>query len=305
MRVFVSGAAGYIGGQIAFVTAHHGWEVTGGLRKLGRVGPGITPFVTGDLAETDVRLPACDTVVHAAGLGHRRGVERELWQRQNVTAAVKLAEAARQAGAKRFILISTAYVHGRAPDGVVSDDSRTVPPDDYAQSKLDAEAAVRAVFGEGVSVVRPVAVIGPNCPGNIPLLVNVLQRGVPLPLAGISNRRSFILVSDLAALVLALAAAEHPPVAVLAAHPQSISTPDLIRALAHGLGVPARLFPFPTPLLGLGARLLGRAEMFQSLTGDFIAAPANALALGWKPAESLAETLGATSRYYITTAKTP
>ena len=49
----------------------------------------------------------------------------------------------------------------------------------------------------------------------------------------------------------------------------------------------------------------GCKAMWQSLTGSFAAAPRAALALGWKPAESLAETLGAASRYYITTAKTP
>jgi len=303
MRLFVSGAAGYIGGQIAFAAATRGWDVTGGVRKLSRVGPDIKPFVTGDLAESAPVLPPCDAVVHAAGLGHRRGVAREMWQRQNVTAAVKLAQAAKDAGARRFILISTAYVLGRVADGTVTDDSPAAPPDDYAQSKLDAESAVRAVFGAGVSVVRPVAVIGPNCPGNIPLLLKVLTRGLPLPLAGIANARSFIPVSDLATLVLALATADSAPATVLAAHPQTISTPDLIRALATGLDVNPRLFAFPTPLLALGARLLRRAEMFQSLTGNFVATPANALALGWQPGQSLAESFADTARYYNTTHK--
>ena len=50
---------------------------------------------------------------------------------------------------------------------------------------------------------------------------------------------------------------------------------------------------------------VGCEAMSQSLAGSFAVAPRAALALGWKPAESLAETLRATSRYYATTTKTP
>jgi UDP-glucose 4-epimerase len=304
MRIFISGATGYIGGQIAFAAVNQGDEVSGGVRRLTKIGPNITPIVTGDLAEGQFTLPEVDVVVHAAGLGHRRGVARDVWQRQNVAAAVKLAEAAKAAGATRFILISTAYVHGRVSSEPVTDSSPVAPPDDYAQSKLDAEAAVRAAFGPGVSVVRPVAVIGPGCPGNVPLLLKALRHHVTLPLNAIDNRRSFIPVADLATLVLAVAAADTPPETVLAAHPESISTPGLVHALAEGLRAYPLLIGISPPVLRLAARLFARTEMVQSLTGDFRAEPRAALALGWRPAQTLVESLADTARYYATTHKT-
>ncbi len=304
MKLFVSGASGYIGGAISRHAASTA-TVFGGVRHRTDLGPGIKPVITGDLAETRFGLPDVDVVIHAAGLGHKRGVPHATWQRENVDAAVNLARAAKLVGAKRFILISTAYVHGRIHEGIITDDSAPTPMDDYAQSKLDAEAAVVEVFGPGISILRPAAVIGPACPGNIQLLLKLLRHGLPLPFASLDNKRGFIPVTDLAALALTVARAETPPMIVLAAHPETISTPALIRALAEGLGMPAHLFPYPAALLGLGASLTGHAAMWQSLSGNFETMPHAALALGWKPAQTLAESLTATARYSNTTHKTP
>jgi UDP-glucose 4-epimerase len=91
------------------------------------------------------------------------------------------------------------------------------------------------------------------------------------------------------------------PESVLAAHWESISTPGLVQALAQGLGVTAKLPSWPTHGLAAAAMLLGRSAMWQSLSGDFVANPAAARALGWEPAASLAETFHATARYYNTT----
>lgn len=300
MKFFISGATGYIGGTIARHAAT-GAAVYGGVRHRTTLAPGITPVITGNLAEPRFGLPEVDVVVHAAGLGHRRGIAHTEWQRQNVDTAVNLARAAKLAGATRFILISTAYVHGRTHNGLVSDETAPAPMDAYAQSKRDAETAVVEAFGPGVSIIRPAAVIGPACPGNVLLLINLLRWGVPLPFAGINNQRAFIPVDDLARLTLMVAAHKAPPSILLAAHPETISTPALIRALAAGLGVAPRLFPCPPAVLGMGAALLGRRTMWQSLSGNFITTPGAALALGWKPLESLTESCISSARYYNTT----
>jgi UDP-glucose 4-epimerase len=294
----VSGAAGYIGGAIARRLAADGFHVFGGVRRPVALPDEVEPLVTGDLAALDVQLPAVDAVVHAAGLGHRRGVSQAVWRAANVDAAVNLAQAARQAGATRFVLISTAHVHGRVHDGMVTDTTPPHPMDDYAASKLAAEQAVAAAFGQGLSILRPVAVIGPHCPGNLQLLMKLLARGIPLPFGAIANKRSFIGVNDLARLLAAVLAAEAPPQVVLAAHPESIATPALVRALAAGMGVKPRLLPCPPGLLAAGAGLLGRAAMWQSLAGSFVADPRAALALGWAPGGSLEQGLAETGRYY-------
>ncbi len=301
-RVFCSGVTGYIGGAISRRLAAVGLSVVGGVRAPTALLPdGVAACHTGDLAEPGFTLSPVDVVIHAAGLGHRRGVGAKTWRRANVDAAVNLARAARAAGAKRFVLISTAHIHGRVHSGVVTDTTPPNPMDGYAASKLQAEHEVVAAFGPGLSIIRPVAVIGPGCPGNVALLLKLLRRGVPLPFAAIENRRSFLHRDDLAEIVLGVVRAEHPPGAVLAAHPEAISTPGLIGALADGLGVAPKLFACPPELLATGAGMLGRSAMWQSLAGNFIANPGQARALGWRPAQTLAESFASIARYYNTT----
>jgi UDP-glucose 4-epimerase len=304
-KLFCSGATGYIGGAILRALADEGIAAIGGVRAPAALPPGIAPFITGDLSTPGLRLPPVETVIHAAGLGHKHRESAKTWRRANLDSAVNLARAAAAAGASRFILISTAHIHGRAPTRLVNDTSPPNPQGAYAESKLQAEHEVAAAFGPGLSIIRPVAVIGPGCPGNIALLLNLLARGVPLPFAAIENQRSFIHRDDLARIVLAVLRSPAPPESVLAAHPDTISTPALIRALAAGLGVADKSFTCPPRLLGLGATLLGRSATWQSLAGNFIANPAAARQLGWKPQESLAESFHQSARYYNTTHRTP
>lgn len=298
---FVSGAAGYIGGAITRELAAAGLPVHGGLRRPAALPPGIMPVVTGDLSAAAPDLSGATAVIHAAGLGHRRGVPPEIWRAANIDAPKNLARAAKAAGVPKFILISTAHIHGRVHPGTVTDTSPPNPMDAYAASKLEAEQKVADIFGPGLTIIRPVAVIGPNCPGNLQLLIKLLALHAPLPFASIANRRTFIAADDLARLVLAVLRTENPPKTILAAHPDTISTPALIRALAAGMNIAPLLLPFPPSALALAARLAGRRAMFESLAGNFAAAPAAALALAWRPAETLEKSLQKTGAAYVVT----
>jgi nucleoside-diphosphate-sugar epimerase len=298
--IFVTGAGGYIGGAVLRACAEAGLPALGGVRRPAAAPDGLSYVVTGDLAQARLALEGVEAVVHAAGLGHKRGVPAAAWQARNVDAAVHVARQARAAGVAKFVLVSTAHVHGRVAAGVVTDSTPANPMDEYAASKLRAEAAVAEVFGAGLTILRPVAVVGPHCPGNLQLLMRFLRRRVPLPLGSIHNRRSFIEAGDLARLVLAVLAAPAPAV-VLAANPETIGTPALIRALAAGMGVKPLLAPCPPGLLAAGAALLGRAAMWQSLAGDFVADPAAARALGWRPRDALSEALAKTGRAFVVT----
>jgi UDP-glucose 4-epimerase len=299
MKILVTGATGYIGGAITRALAAAGMAVSGGVRRAVDLPGCVTPLVTGDLATAELPLAGVDAVVHAAGLGHRRGIEEPVWRAANVDAAVNVARQAREAGASRFVLISTAHIHGRVAAGVVTDTTPPNPMDGYAASKLQAELAVKEIFGPGLTIIRPVAVIGPHCPGNLQLLMKLLARGIPLPFGAIRNARTFIDVDDLAALMLATLQSADPPPVILAAHPDSISTPDLIRALAAGMGQNAWLPPVPPRILSAGSKILGRAALWQSLAGSFIANPQAARAIGWAPAKTLAESLAKTGAAYV------
>jgi nucleoside-diphosphate-sugar epimerase len=177
------------------------------------------------------------------------------------------------------------------------------PEDAYGQSKLEAEEALQQIgarTGLEQVVVRPPLVHGPGVRGNLLRLMGLIARGIPLPFGMIHNRRSLLGVENLADLLLV--AATHPAAAgeiLLAADDPPLSTPDLVRRLARGLGVRARLWPAPAGLLRGMARLpkIGPAlaRLTQSLEVDGSRARQ---VLGWAPSVGLDEGLEAMTAWY-------
>jgi nucleoside-diphosphate-sugar epimerase len=129
-------------------------------------------------------------------------------------------------------------------------------------------------------------VYGPNAPGNMGKLFRAVARGWPLPLASIANRRSFIGIDNL---LDVLTLCMHHPAAggelFLVADGEDVSTPQLVRCIARGLGREANLFPFPPALLVLAAKVLGRGRAAQSLCDSLQVDTSKARRLlGWTPA---------------------
>jgi nucleoside-diphosphate-sugar epimerase len=79
----------------------------------------------------------------------------------------------------------------------------------------------------------------------------------------------------------------------------SVSTPDLVKAIENALGVRARLFPFPTALLDIGARITGKQEIARRLIGSlWIDCSKIRNDLHWEPPFTLAQGLERTAQWY-------
>ena len=118
-----------------------------------------------------------------------------------------------------------------------------------------------------LTLLRPPLIYGPEAPGNFALLVKVIQRGLPLPLASVRNTRAFLYVGNLSDAIrscLEASTANQGPYEI--ADGPGVSTPDLIRELAGVLGRPARLWPCPLWTLRLAGRLSGRSMTVERLT---------------------------------------
>ncbi len=301
--ILVSGASGFIGRAVTAKLAAEGAEVMVALRRRQEVPGAAAQIASGDLASPnpalDIALRRCASVVHAAGLAHRLGADRAALHATNVTAATRVAEAAARLRVKHFVLISSAAIHGKTHKHIITETSDPHPDDDYAFSKLAGEAAVRAAFAGSstkLTIIRPCAVIGPGCSGNIPRLAALIARGLPLPFGSIRNARSFIAVDDLAQLIAMALASNTPPDLLLAANPMPISTPNLIRALAKGLNRRVLLLPVPGSLLKATANATGRGALWQSFAGDFRADPGQARAtLGFMAPTTIESALQATA----------
>ncbi|MDD2861699.1 MAG: NAD-dependent epimerase/dehydratase family protein [Acidiphilium sp.] len=310
--VLVCGAVGFVGRAVTRTLASSGHEVVVALRHARDV-PGATRTVeAGDLSAPGHILGnamrSVHAVVHAAGLAHRHGVNPADLSRANVQAASRVAEAAVARGVPHLVLVSSAAVYGKSRDTLFSEASEPSPDDDYARSKLAGEGAVRSIVAGSrtrLTIVRPCAVLGPGCAGNIPRLVRLIGSSMPLPFGSIDNRRSFIAVDDVAKLIEVIISHPSSPETLIAAHPSPISTADLIRALARGLGRRRILLPVPTGILSLAASAAGQAELWKSFSGSFQADVALAgSALGFSasiPIPTILELTAANSRYTDTT----
>ncbi|MGQ0650668.1 MAG: NAD-dependent epimerase/dehydratase family protein [Betaproteobacteria bacterium] len=263
MRVAVTGASGFIGQALRAALSAGGHDA-----------------VPCDL-RAGVALGAADAVVHLAGIAHRGGVAEADYQRVNVDLAREVGRAAAASG-MRMIQLSSVKVHGDESPVPLTEPSPLAPADAYARSKVRAEEALRSVAGLELAVLRPPLVYGPGVKANFRALLRAISSGVPLPLAGIENRRSFVYVGNLCDAVLRLLQAPRTGT-YLVSDGVALSTPELCARLAAALGRRARLFAFPQALIP--------SALTRSLEVDDRALRAE---LGWRPPFSVDQGLGAT-----------
>lgn len=285
-RIALTGANGFLGSYGCTDLAAQGFSVRALTR--GHVSPAnVEHRQVPDLTDASLvrsALANCDVVVHLAGLAHRRAGMTTLdeFERANVhTTRVVCAEAV-NAGASTIVLMSSAAVAGLATD----DKAQLVPRIDsaYARTKLEAERAARECVAESSTrllIFRPPMVYGPGMKGNPVRLFQLVHAGIPLPLAGVRNRRSMLFVGNLfAAIVATLRSDRSSTSAVYATDGPPLSTPDFVRGVAAALGKPAPLFHLPLGGLRLAARIadvLGRvvpglpgSEDLERLTESFV-----------------------------------
>jgi nucleoside-diphosphate-sugar epimerase len=206
---------------------------------------------------------------------------------------------------RRFVLVSSIKALGEANRGRPFQATDVPQPEDvYGRSKLAAEQALTEVCQGspmGPVIVRPPLVYGPGVRANFLRIMRLVDRGVPLPLAGIDNRRSMISLDNL---VDFLALCRESPAAVgrtwLVSDGDDLSSPELVRRLARAMQRRPRLLAVPVPLLRLLGRLTGFGGELQRLTDSLsVSIEPNRELLGWHPPVSVETGLRATVDAYL------
>jgi nucleoside-diphosphate-sugar epimerase len=259
-----------------------------------------------DWAET---LCNIDTVIHLAARVHviNDTVVDPLaeFRRVNTAGSEHLARCAAANGVKRLVYVSSIKVNGEVThdEHRFTESDAPVPQDPYGISKWEAEQALHRVADETgleVVIVRPPLVYGPGVKGNFAQMLNVVAKSIPLPLASIRNSRSLIYVKNLVDALIACAT--HPAAAgqtYLVCDGENISTPDLLRQLAAGMGVPSRLFFCPPTLLQLVGKLTGKSKQLERLLGSLqVDGDKLRTDLNWTPPYTLQQGLQATAEWY-------
>ena len=307
-RVLVTGADGFVGQALCPLLENAGWTVHKTTRKacagcyaVGNIGP-----------DTDWRaaLDGVAAVVHLAARVHvmtdTTSDPLAEYRAVNCAGSANLARQAAQAGVKRLVYISTIKVNGESTGSLpFRSDDLPHPQDPYAHSKWEAEQALHRIAvetGLEVVVLRPPLVYGPAVKANFLRLLNLIERGLPLPFGALKNRRSLLFLGNLADAIRVCLS--HPGAAgktYLLSDGAALSSADLVRHLAAALDKAPKLFPIPPMLLRLAGLLTGKkAEVGRLLDSLEVDGSAIERELDWQPPYSMAQGLAITADWYRT-----
>lgn len=220
MKVFVTGAEGFIGSSIVEGLCEAGHDVTAYVlyNSFGKAGwldsedfraHDRVQVIAGDVRDADslqLAITGHDAVIHLAALiaipysyqAPRSYVET------NVIGTMNVMEAARRAGVSRVVHTSTSEVYGTAQYVPIDEKHPLVGQSPYAASKIGADQIAHSYwssFGVPVTTVRPFNTYGPRQSQRafIPsVIVQMLAGAESITLGSLSPTRDLTFVSDTA-----------------------------------------------------------------------------------------------------------
>ncbi len=294
MRILVTGANGFIGTHLCDHFKQQGHQVLP-VCRTGHAGEnsenGILVNDIFDLSPSD--LEAVDVVVHLANIAHARKTDRAQYRRVNVEGTRHVAGCCVQAGVRRLIYLSSVKAIADSSNAPLKTGIAPAPSDDYGQSKLDAERLLISHPGLEVVIVRIPLVYGRGVKGNLALLLRFLRKGIPMPVLGIQNRRSYLGVDNLCDFLTLCAESDRLRAQVFhLADGAPVSLAALVRALCDAAGLSTRSFWMPGFLVMAACTLVLGKRRAESLLGNLeLDVSVTCHLTGWQPPYSMYEGL--------------
>ena len=155
LSILLTGGLGYVGGRLASALVTAGHQVHCGTRSSSKTAPEWLPQMqmTHLDWDSDVSLAqACqgiDCVIHLAAMNEIESAKNPLASLQmNGVASLRLIEAAKAAGVRRFIYFSTAHVYGAPLQGLITESVLPHPIHPYAITHKVTEDFVLAAHAQ-------------------------------------------------------------------------------------------------------------------------------------------------------------
>lgn len=294
-RIAVTGARGFIGRALVARLQRDQMECV----AISRGDPvsGQSPHLVTDYADVPAlarQLAGCDAVIHLAARAHQvdevvDASTIQSYRDANVAPVLGIAEAARRAGVRRVVFVSSIGVNGSMTHGKpFTEQDEPQPAEPYSLSKLEAERELARTLSSARTdwvVLRPPLVYGPGCPGNLQKLIGLAMRAPLLPLGGLSAPRTLVALENL--LDALLIAAWHPAASrrtFLVADERDVTVAGITRAFLEGLDRGSwRLLSVPAPLIGALATAAGKGAAWRKLAAALqVDSRAFAEETGWR-----------------------
>lgn len=201
-----------------------------------------------------------DVVYHVAGIAHVNADPKmeALYYKVNRDLTIEVARAAKAAGVKQFIFMSSQIVFHESQSlksEVLTSETKENPNGFYGDSKLQAEQGIKPLEDENfkVCILRPCMIYGPNAKGNFPRLAKLATKVPVFPCW--HNKRSMLYIDNLAefvkqAIVRELSGTFYPQNRELA------DTVEIIRYFAKASGHKVWITRLLNPFVWLGSFVL-------------------------------------------------
>jgi nucleoside-diphosphate-sugar epimerase len=256
MKILLTGANGFVGSHVAErLPRRDDIQLRLMLRRTSRLE--FLDAVEYERVEGDLRdaatlqgaVEGVDTVVHVAGLVS--SLTESGYHEVNATGTANLVSAARDAGVKRFVYVSSLAALGPSIDGVTPPPAPH-PVSPYGRSKLAGEyPVIAAKDAMSVAIVRPPVVYGERDRGLVPFYKIARLGFIPVYGDG-SHILTWIHAHDAADAIVAVAMADGPSGAIYTISDGSLYTwRTLVEAYGAATKRKVRVIPTPTPLYTL------------------------------------------------------
>lgn len=256
MKIIVTGASGFVGQNITNYLKDRHVEV-----------------VPLSLRHPDwSRETALDgtAIIHLAGKAHDTSntSDSDSYFKINRDLTISLFELFLRSNISDFFYFSSVKAVTDSVEGVLHEQFVGKPQTPYGKSKLEAEEyLLKQVLpvGKRLFIIRPCMIHGPGNKGNLNLLYNVVEKGIPWPLASFHNNRSFLSIDNLSYLVDAMINNKEINSGIYNfADDTTLSTNDLVTLIANTLGKKVKLWNIPATLIKFIVKI-----------GDFLPLPLN------------------------------
>ncbi|QYJ95161.1 UDP-glucose 4-epimerase family protein [Shewanella spartinae] len=307
--ILVTGATGFIGSHILSVLGNSAVVLS---RKP--VPNYSGKYITSDLTRPDFSedfFEGIEVVIHCAARVHvmsdKSADPLSDFRIVNTIATIELAKAAAKSGVKRFIFISSIKVNGELTKinyPFKATDIRN-PSDYYGVSKSEAEIQLMELGNKTsmeIVIIRPSLVYGPGVKGNFHSLMELVYKGLPLPLGCVvNNRRSLVSIVNLVDLIVTCI--DHPKASnqvFLVSDDNDISTSSMVKKIADAMTKKSWQLPIPVWCYKIFGKLFNRLDIVNRLVGSLQVDISHTKdTLDWVPPQTLEDGFKETAEAFL------
>jgi len=267
MKVFVTGATGFIGSHLVPRLLRDGHELRCLVRRPGTGRPleeQGAATIQGDVTDRgsiERAMSGCDCVIHLANVYSFWEADRRTYARVNVEGTRNVMECALAAAIPRVVHVSSAVIYGRPADVPFTEESPVGPVrfSEYARTKYGGDRIAWELHEErGLPLVTilPGAVLGPgDTRATGDYIRRLVRRSMPARIME-DSVLTFVHVRDVAEAIARAAARDDLSGTRLLVGAQRLSFREVNRMVGEISGVPLPALRLPASLAMAGAALL-------------------------------------------------